>query len=237
MRRSAWSQLRSPVRGVLPSPRPACSGAAAAIHHSAPAAPHRLAGRWTFPQCCQFGGAVSVGDGGPDGVPPWGDVPGTQKTTSILSWSISIRFTKARITFRRAFQSSSLRPICNREVSSRQALGRPSVPPGSPRGSVPSWSRVAARPSTQNWQHCGNVHRWLVGKDSNHVGTSLHFLIQSLQRVCNWYEDLGARSSDWDTGSWCMVRPSGTRGTGSTSVGRPIHRMSCELALEHFQDD
>src|SRR5438477_4192673 len=28
-----------------------------------------------------------------------------------------------------------------------------------------------------------------------------------------------------------MVRPSGTRGTGSTLVGRPIHIMSRELAL------
>ena len=72
MRRSAWSQLRSPVQGVLPSPRPACSGAAVAIHHSALAALHR----------------------------------------------------------------------------------------------------------------CTPDDRWLVGKDSNHVGASLHFLVQSLQRVC-----------------------------------------------------
>jgi hypothetical protein len=43
--------------------------------------------------------------------------------------------------------------------------------------------------------------------------------------------DRGACSSGWGVQSWCMVRPSGTRGAGSTSVGRPIHIMSRELAL------
>ena len=31
--------------------------------------------------------------------------------------------------------------------------------------------------------------------------------------------------------SWRMVRPSGTRGTGSTSVGRPMRTLSRELVF------
>jgi hypothetical protein len=54
---------------------------------------------------------------------------------------------------------------------------------------------------------------------------------QPLEQVGNWYEDRGACSSGWGVQSWCMVRPSGTRGAGSTSVGRPIRIMSRELAL------
>jgi hypothetical protein len=70
-----------------------------------------------------------------------------------------------------------------------------------------------------------------VGEDADDVAATLDLAVQAFERVGNWYEDRGARSSGGDMRSWRMVRPSGTRGTGSTSVGRPIHRMSRELVL------
>jgi hypothetical protein len=81
----------------------------------------------------------------------------------------------------------------------------------------------------------GGVHQLQDGTLTEGMGNDLAasaFLAkQPLEQVGNWYEDRGACSSDWGIQSWCMVRPSGTRGAGSTSVGRPIHIMSRELAL------
>jgi hypothetical protein len=65
----------------------------------------------------------------------------------------------------------------------------------------------------------------------NDLGAPAFLTKQPFEKVGNWYEDRGACSSGWGVQSWCMVRPSGTRGAGSTSVGRPIHIMSRELAL------
>ena len=68
-------------------------------------------------------------------------------------------------------------------------------------------------------QHGGGLRR---GQHRLCLDAALELLVQPLDRIGNWYEDRGARSSRWDMWSWRMVRPSGTRGTGSTSVGRPI---------------
>ena len=70
-----------------------------------------------------------------------------------------------------------------------------------------------------------------VGEYADDIGAAFDLLIQPFERVGNRYEDRGARSSGQDVWCWRMVRPSGTRGTGSTSVGRPIYSMSRELAL------
>jgi hypothetical protein len=70
-----------------------------------------------------------------------------------------------------------------------------------------------------------------VGEDADDLAAPLDLAIEPFKRIGNWYEDRGAWCSGWDVLSWRMVRPSGARGTGSTSVGRPMHIMSRELAL------
>jgi site-specific DNA recombinase len=57
------------------------------------------------------------------------------------------------------------------------------VPGPSPRGGPPSESPPTVMGSS-NRQYCGNGHRGLVRKDTDHVGAPLHFLVQTLKRVC-----------------------------------------------------
>jgi hypothetical protein len=77
-------------------------------------------------------------------------------------------------------------------------------------------------------QHGGSLCR---GQYGLRLDATLELLMQPFDGIRNRYEDRGACSSGRDMLFWRMVRPSGTRGTGSTSVGRPIRTMSRELVL------
>ena len=70
----------------------------------------------------------------------------------------------------------------------------------------------------------------LVGEDADHVAAPFDLAVEAFERVGNWYEDRGACSSGWDMvlAYGATIRDEGHR---STSVGRPIHRMSRELVL------
>lgn len=72
----------------------------------------------------------------------------------------------------------------------------------------------------------------LVREYADDISPALDLAVEPLNRVGNGYEGGGACLIRLGRlPSWRMVRPSGTRGTGSTSVGRPMYSMSRELAL------
>jgi hypothetical protein len=87
------------------------------------------------------------------------------------------------------------------------SLGRPSVRSGIPLRSVPSGDRVAARPSTQNWQHCGNVHRGFVRENADHIGAALHLFIQPLLAQAHGGPLSPSAMAEW---AWGLVTGRGT---------------------------
>src|SRR6188472_490432 len=70
-----------------------------------------------------------------------------------------------------------------------------------------------------------------VGECADDASAPPDLAQDTLERVINWYEILGAAVPLRSSKSWRMVRPSGQRYREHEGAGRPIRTMSRELEL------